>query len=177
MQSYISHHARGTVFYHLINYLSSKSCPIDLLRKISEIIENMIFSLIFVLQEIWYFRQLRKTKKIWYLRWAFLRKCCFSCSVNLLRFMKLTIRYFAKVIRTIASFMPAAILGGPLFLKKPSLRLENDNFDASTKISHRIRMVAWKYWHHCKTYCLFFNSSTFFLWFAFILFGCIFWHT
>ena len=51
MQFYISHPC-GTVFYHLINYLSSKSCPIDLLRKISEIIENMIFSLIFVLQEI-----------------------------------------------------------------------------------------------------------------------------
>ena len=80
MQSYISHHPRGTVFYHLINYLSSKSCPIDLLRKISEIIENMIFSLIFVLREIWYFRQLRKIKKIWYLRWAFLWKCCFSSS-------------------------------------------------------------------------------------------------
>ena len=82
MQSYISHHARGTVFYHLINYLSSKSCPIDLLRKILEIIGNMIFSLIFVLRKIWYFRQLRKIKKIWYLRWAFLQKCCFSCSVN-----------------------------------------------------------------------------------------------
>ena len=82
MQSYISHHARGTVFYHLINYLSSKSCPIDLLRKISEIIENMIFSSIFVLREIWYFCQLRKIKKIWYLRWAFLRKCCFPCSAN-----------------------------------------------------------------------------------------------
>ena len=63
MQFYISHPC-GTVFDHLINYLSSKSCPIDLLRKISEIIENMIFSLIFVLQEIWYFRQLWKTKKI-----------------------------------------------------------------------------------------------------------------
>ena len=60
----MSCHLRGTVFYHLINYLSSKSCPIDLLRKISEIIENMIFSLIFVLQEISYFRQLRKIKKI-----------------------------------------------------------------------------------------------------------------
>ena len=83
MQSYISH-PRGTVFYHLINFLSSKSCPIHLLRKISEIIENMIFSLIFVLQEIWYFRQLRKMKKIWHLRWAFLRKCCFSCSVTYL---------------------------------------------------------------------------------------------
>ena len=67
MQSYISH-PRGTVFYHLINFLSSKSCPIHLLRKISEIIENMIFSLIFVLQEIWYFRQLRNIKKIKYLR-------------------------------------------------------------------------------------------------------------
>ena len=42
MQSYISR-PFGTVFYHLINYLSSKSCSIDLLRKISEIIEN-IFS-------------------------------------------------------------------------------------------------------------------------------------
>ena len=34
---------RGTVFCHLINFLSSKSSPIHLLRKISEIIENMIF--------------------------------------------------------------------------------------------------------------------------------------
>ena len=40
MQSYIFH-PRGTVFYHLINCLSSKSCPIDMLRKISEIMENM----------------------------------------------------------------------------------------------------------------------------------------
>ena len=62
MQSYISQ-SRVTVFYHLINYLS-KSCPIDLLRKISEIIENMVFPLIFVLREIRYFRQLRKIKKI-----------------------------------------------------------------------------------------------------------------
>ena len=52
MQSYISHHPRGTVFYHLINYLSSKSSPIDVLRKISEIGENMIFSLIFLLREL-----------------------------------------------------------------------------------------------------------------------------
>ena len=63
MQSYISH-PRGIVFYHLINYLSSKFSPIDLLGKISEIIENMIFSLLFVLREIWDFRQLRKIKKI-----------------------------------------------------------------------------------------------------------------
>ena len=47
MQSYISHQCE-TVFYHLINFLSSKYCPIHLLRKISEVIENMIFSLIFV---------------------------------------------------------------------------------------------------------------------------------
>ena len=40
----------------------------------------MIFSLIFVLRKIWYFRQMRKITKIWYLRWAFLQKCCFSCS-------------------------------------------------------------------------------------------------
>ena len=51
MHSYISP-PRGTVFYHLINFLLSKSCPIDLLRKIPEIIENMVFSLIFVLQKI-----------------------------------------------------------------------------------------------------------------------------
>ena len=63
MQPYISH-PRGTVFYHLINYLSSKTGAIDLLRKRSEIIENMIFSLIFVLRKIRYFRQLRKIKKI-----------------------------------------------------------------------------------------------------------------
>ena len=82
MQPYSSH-PRATVFYHLINVLSSKSCPIGLLWKISEIIEN-IFSSIFVLRKIWYFRQLWKIKKIWYLRWAFLRKYCFSCSVFLL---------------------------------------------------------------------------------------------
>ena len=42
MQSDISH-TGGKVFYNLINFLLSKSFPIDLLRKISEIIENMIF--------------------------------------------------------------------------------------------------------------------------------------
>ena len=47
MQSYISHPC-GTVFYHVINFLSLKSCPIHFFRKISEIIENMIFSLIFM---------------------------------------------------------------------------------------------------------------------------------
>ena len=62
MQSYISH-ARVTVFYHLINFLSSKSCPIYLLRKILEIIENIIFSLIFVLQEISYFVNCGKSRK------------------------------------------------------------------------------------------------------------------
>ena len=39
-------HLGGTVFYHLINFLLPKSCPIDLLQKMSEIIENMIFTLI-----------------------------------------------------------------------------------------------------------------------------------
>ena len=63
MQSYICHPC-GTVFYHVINFLSLKSCPIHFFRKISEIIENMIFSLIFVLQEMLYFRQLWKVKKI-----------------------------------------------------------------------------------------------------------------
>ena len=50
------------------------------MQKIWENIENIIFSLIFVLWTMRYFRQLRKTKKIWYLRLAFLRKCGFSCS-------------------------------------------------------------------------------------------------
>ena len=81
MQSYISH-PRGTLLYQLINFLLSKSCPIDLFRKISEIIENMIFSFIFVLQKIWYFHKLQKIKKMWYLRWAFLRKSCFSWSAT-----------------------------------------------------------------------------------------------
>ena len=52
-----------------------------MLQKISEIIENIIFSLIFVLRKIWYFRQMREITKIWHLRGAFWRKCCFSCSV------------------------------------------------------------------------------------------------
>ena len=84
MQSYISHRC-GRVFYPLIFFLSffTLSCFIDLLRKISEIIENMIFSLIFVLRKIWNFRQMQKITKIWYLRWAFLRKWCFSCSVEM----------------------------------------------------------------------------------------------
>ena len=50
MQSYIFH-PRIRVFYHLIHYLSSKSCPIDMLQKLSEIIENILFSLIFVLRK------------------------------------------------------------------------------------------------------------------------------
>ena len=84
MQSYISHR-RGRVFNHLIFFFSflSLSCFIDLLRKISEIIENMTFSLIFALRKIWYFRQMRKITKIRYLRSALLRKCCFSCSVSM----------------------------------------------------------------------------------------------
>ena len=63
MQSFFFH-PRGTVFYHLITFLSSKSCPIHLLRKTSEIIENMIFYLIFVLQKIRYFHEMEKIKKI-----------------------------------------------------------------------------------------------------------------
>ena len=35
-------------------FLLSKSCSIDLLRKMSEIVENMIFSLIFVLRSKFY---------------------------------------------------------------------------------------------------------------------------
>ena len=84
MQSYISHR-RGRLFNPLIFVFSflSLSCFIDLLRKISEIIENMIFSLIFALRKIWYFRQMREITKIRYLRSAFLRKCCFSCRVSM----------------------------------------------------------------------------------------------
>ena len=60
--------------------------------------------------------------------------------LNLLRINKSTIRYLAKVIGTIISYMPAAILG-PLFYrylendKVTSLRLNKGNFDAPAKIS------------------------------------------
>ena len=60
--------------------------------------------------------------------------------LNLLRIKKPTIRYLVKVIGTIISCMPAAILG-PLFYrylendKVTSLRLNNGNFDAAAKIS------------------------------------------
>ena len=60
--------------------------------------------------------------------------------LNLLRINKPTIRYLAKVIGTIISCMPAAILG-PLFYrylendKVTSLRLNKRNFDAPAKIS------------------------------------------
>ena len=60
--------------------------------------------------------------------------------LNLLRIKKPTIRYLAKVIGTIISCMPAAILG-PLFYrylendKVTSLRLNKGNFDAPAKIS------------------------------------------
>ena len=60
--------------------------------------------------------------------------------LNLLRIKKPTIMYLAKVIGTIISCMPAAILG-PLFyrylenVKVTSLRLNKANFDAPAKIS------------------------------------------
>ena len=60
--------------------------------------------------------------------------------LNLLRIDKPTIRYLAKVIGTIISCVPAAILG-PLFYrylendKVISLRLNKGNFDAPAKIS------------------------------------------
>ena len=80
MQSYISH-LRGTVFYYLTNFLSSKSSSIHLLQKISEIIENVIFSLISNLQEIWYFVSCGKSRKYDIYVERFYEKCCFSCSV------------------------------------------------------------------------------------------------
>ena len=61
--------------------------------------------------------------------------------LNLFRINKPTIRYLAKLIATIISCMPAAILG-PLFYrylendKVFSLRLNKENFDASAKISY-----------------------------------------
>ena len=61
--------------------------------------------------------------------------------LNLRRINKPTIRYLAKVIGTIISCMPAAILG-PLFYrylendKVFSLRLNKENFDAPAKISY-----------------------------------------
>ena len=63
-----------------------------------------------------------------------------SLVLNLLRINKPTIRYLAKVIGTIISCMPAAILG-PLFYrylendKVTSLRLNKGNFDVPAKIS------------------------------------------
>ena len=60
--------------------------------------------------------------------------------LNLIRINKPTIRYLAKVIGTIISCMPAALLG-PLFYrylendKVTSLRLNKGNFDAAAKIS------------------------------------------
>ena len=57
MQSFISlyiSHGRGTVFNTLIIFFPFLllACFIDSLRKTSEIIENMKFSLIFVLRKI-----------------------------------------------------------------------------------------------------------------------------
>ena len=60
--------------------------------------------------------------------------------LNLLRISKPTIRYLAKVIGTIISCIPGAILG-PLFYrylendKVTSLRLNKENFYAPAKIS------------------------------------------
>ena len=68
MQSYSSY-PRGTVFDHLINVLSSKSSPTGLLRKISEIIENMIFSLIAENQENMIFRLSVFTKMLFFMQW------------------------------------------------------------------------------------------------------------
>ena len=69
--------------------------------------------------------------------------------LNLLRINKPTIRYLAKVIGTIISCMPAALLG-PLFYrylendKVTSLRLNKGNFDAPAKISSEGKQeLAW----------------------------------
>ena len=69
MQSNISH-PRGTVFYHKINFFY-KNLAILIIGNYKK---KIIFSLIFVLRTMWYFRQLREIQKKWYLRWAFLLK-------------------------------------------------------------------------------------------------------
>ena len=86
--------------------------------------------------------------------------------VNLLRINKPTIKYLTKVIGTIISFMPAAILG-PLFYryleneKLFSFRLNKGNFDALANISSEGKQeLAW--WLENtdilkKTYCLALN--------------------
>ena len=138
MQSYSSH-PFGTVFYHLMNVLSSKFCPTGLLRKISEIIENMIFSLICVWRKIWNFRQLRKIKKIWYYSRAFLPKCSFSCSevcssqveishtfmemfLNLIYF---TDFYFIEILTVYFDFFQRLFFHPHLRLKLATFRLQN----------------------------------------------------
>ena len=89
-----------------------------------------------------------------------------NLAVNLLRINKPTIKYLKKVIETIISFMPAAILG-PLFyryLENEKLfpfRLNKGNFDALANISSEGKQeLAW--WLENtdilkKTYCLALN--------------------
>ena len=74
MQSYISHPS-GTVFNPLINFVIILLYWFVTKHVEMKIIENVIIYLSSVLLKTWYFRQLRK---MWYLRWAFLRICCFS---------------------------------------------------------------------------------------------------
>ena len=74
MQSYISHPS-GTVFNPLINFVIILLYWFVTKHVEMKIIENVIFYLSSVLLKTWYFRQLRK---MGYLRWAFLRICCFS---------------------------------------------------------------------------------------------------
>ena len=76
--SFISH-PYGTTINPLIIFLSISSV-IDILGKLSEIVENTIFYLIFVLWKIWCFRHFWKIKKKWYLQ-----KCRFSRTVNILK--------------------------------------------------------------------------------------------
>ena len=83
--------------FNLFFFLSLTS-SIDFLRKITKIIENMTFSLIFLLRKIWYFRQFWKIIKIWYLRSVFLQKCCFSCSVSLKKIGKIIFVLVLKIL-------------------------------------------------------------------------------
>ena len=76
MQSYSSHPC-ATVFYNLINVLSSKSCPVGLLRKILEIIENMMFSFKFRFTENMIFSSIAENQENMIFTLSFLRKYCF----------------------------------------------------------------------------------------------------
>ena len=103
----------------VINFKKSQIVPTQRIRMLGFVIDSV--KMIVTLTE-------EKKQKLKALVW------------NLLRINKLTIRYLAKVIWTIISCMPAAILGLRFYCylendKVSSLRLNKGNFDAPAKIS------------------------------------------